>query len=93
MTCSPRTKLCVDEFTGNTMVQHDTRGWPLFLHSNLHKVTLGGDRARALPPLRTRPAPAPGACLGFPSGEFERAPPSGPLRPKPRGPRPPGTPI
>ncbi|GBF93077.1 hypothetical protein Rsub_05688 [Raphidocelis subcapitata] len=37
MTCSPRTKLCVDEFTGNTMVQHDTRGWPLFLHSNLHK--------------------------------------------------------
>ncbi|GBF98544.1 pantothenate synthetase [Raphidocelis subcapitata] len=37
MACSPRTHLCRDEFTGNTMVQHDSRGFALFLHANLHK--------------------------------------------------------
>ncbi|KIZ05690.1 hypothetical protein MNEG_2267 [Monoraphidium neglectum] len=37
MSCNSRTHLCKDEFTGNTMVQYDTRGAPLFLHSNLHK--------------------------------------------------------
>jgi hypothetical protein len=37
MSCNQRTHLCTDEFTGNTMVQADLRGAPLFLHSNLHK--------------------------------------------------------
>ncbi|KAI8468938.1 MAG: mannosyltransferase putative-domain-containing protein [Monoraphidium minutum] len=37
MSCNHRTHLCRDEFTGNTMVQYDAAGAPLFLHSNLHK--------------------------------------------------------
>eukprot|EP00877_Chromochloris_zofingiensis_P001671 jgi/Chrzof1/11504/UNPLg00437.t1 len=37
MMCNPRTTLCKDEFTGNTMVQYDPSGNILFLHSNLNK--------------------------------------------------------
>lgn len=40
MRCDARTHLCVDEFTGNTMVQHSPDGKVFFLHSNLHKWDL-----------------------------------------------------
>lgn len=33
--CSPDQSFCWEEFTGNTMVQHDTKGNMLFLHTNL----------------------------------------------------------
>ena len=33
--CSPDQQYCWEEFTGNTMVQHDLKGNMLFLHTNL----------------------------------------------------------
>ena len=33
--CSPDQQFCWEEFTGNTMVQHDLMGNMLFLHTNL----------------------------------------------------------